>query len=83
MTTPSHLPGRKALTLRLPDQMYESLRRQAFEERTTITALIIDALEQRPKPPRLCDENRCWNAPNRVTSGGFHFCHLHGPKEQS
>lgn len=69
----------KALTLRITDQMHESLRVQAFTERTTITALIIDALEARPKPSRLCDENRCWNPHTRIVSGGFHFCHLHGP----
>ena len=34
----------KALTLRLDDETYERLRREAFERRTTITALIRDAM---------------------------------------
>lgn len=69
----------KALTLRLPDELHEHLRRQAFEQRTSITAVIIDALEQRPKPGTLCDQIRCWNEPTRVVPGGFHFCAEHLP----
>lgn len=36
----------KAMTLRLPDDLYEHLREEAFTSRTTITALIIQALEE-------------------------------------
>lgn len=32
---------KKAMTLRLPNDLYEQLRREAFEKRTTITALIL------------------------------------------
>lgn len=37
----------KALTLRLDDETYETLRREAFEGRTTITRLIRTALAAR------------------------------------
>jgi predicted transcriptional regulator len=36
-----------ALTLRLPDDLHEELRREAFNKRTTITALILEALRNR------------------------------------
>lgn len=39
----------KALTLRLDDPTHERLRQQAFEQRTTITALVRDALTERPE----------------------------------
>lgn len=38
-----------ALTLRLPDELHEQLRQEAFEKRTTITALILEALRNRQK----------------------------------
>lgn len=44
----------KAMTLRLPDDLHEQLRQEAFEKRTTITALIIDAIVLRRD--RLDDE---------------------------
>lgn len=31
-------------TVRLPDEVYERLRREAFEQRTSINALIVKAL---------------------------------------
>jgi hypothetical protein len=37
-------PKVQAITIRLPEDMYEDLRRQAFEERTSINALIVDAV---------------------------------------
>lgn len=46
----------KAMTLRFPDEMqdlYEDLRQEAFEKRTSITALILEALANRD---RLDDE---------------------------
>lgn len=39
----------KAMTLRLPDDLHEQLRTEAFEKRTSITALILDALAHREK----------------------------------
>jgi predicted transcriptional regulator len=69
----------KAMTLRLPDAIHEALRRQAFEDYTTVTALIIRAIEDsRVDSGWLCDERKCWNAPTHITPGGFHFCDEHG-----
>jgi hypothetical protein len=34
----------QAMTIRLPKDMYEDLRRQAFNERTSINALIVEAV---------------------------------------
>jgi predicted HicB family RNase H-like nuclease len=34
----------QAITIRLPKGMYEDLRRQAFDQRTSINALIIEAV---------------------------------------
>lgn len=39
----------KAMTLRLPDDVHERLRQEAFDQRTSITALIVEALV-RPAP---------------------------------
>lgn len=39
----------KALTLRLDESTYERLRREAFEQRVTITDIIRDALNARFK----------------------------------
>jgi predicted HicB family RNase H-like nuclease len=33
-----------AITIRLPEDMYEDLRRQAYEKRTSINALIVEAV---------------------------------------
>lgn len=69
----------KAMTLRLPDAAHEMLRVKAFKERTSITALVLDAIvESLDKPGTLCDERRCWNTPTRIVGGGFHFCADHG-----
>lgn len=37
-------PEVQAITIRLPKDMYEDLRRQAFDERTSINALIVQAV---------------------------------------
>lgn len=37
-------PEVQAITIRLPKDMYEDLRRQAFDERTSINALIVKAV---------------------------------------
>jgi hypothetical protein len=65
----------KALTLRLDDATYERLRRAAFDGRTTITALVRDAVAARepvtqddpwPTEP-LCDH---YSPPNRCAAAG-------------
>jgi len=33
-----------AITIRLPEDLYEDLRRQAYEQRTSINALIVEAV---------------------------------------
>ena len=33
-----------AITIRLPEDVYEDLRRQAYEQRTSINALIVEAV---------------------------------------
>ena len=74
----------KAMTLRLPDAMHEALRQRAFNERKSITALVLLAISEMPlvKPARLCDARDCWNEPTRrpTTPGGFHFCDEHRHK---
>jgi len=47
-------PEVQAITIRLPKGMYEDLRRQAFDERTSINALIVNAVraESRRAGPR-------------------------------
>ena len=37
-------PEVQAITVRLPKDVYEDLRRRAFEERTSINALILEAV---------------------------------------
>lgn len=37
-----------ALTLRIPAAMHEQLRRDAFEQRTSVTKLVIEAIRERP-----------------------------------
>ena len=36
-----------AITIRLPEDLYEELRRQAYEQRTSINALIVEAVRAR------------------------------------
>ena len=48
--TPSD-SGTKAITIRLPEDVYEDLRREAFEKRTSMNALIVDALRAKKKRP--------------------------------
>lgn len=57
----------EALTLRLPDDLHEHLRVEAFEKRTSITALILEALAHRVGDAR---------AHSRACST---FPHAHGP----
>ena len=40
-------PEVQAITIRLPKDMYEDLRRQAFDGRTSINALIVEAVRAR------------------------------------
>ncbi len=74
----------KAMTLRLPDEAHEMLRTKAFNERRSITSLVLDAItEAWGKPARLCDNSTCWNTPTTVsTPGGFHWCDEHAPVTQ-
>lgn len=51
----------QAMTVRLPQELYERLRREAFEKRVSQNSIIIDAIEKRlendgkdPEPPS-CD----------------------------
>lgn len=69
-----------AMTLRLPDEVHERLRRQAFEERTSITALVIAAIEKTaPHVPGGCDQ--CGAKPARVTTpGAIRLCAAHDSK---
>ena len=40
-------PDTQAITIRLPKDMYEDLRQQAFDQRTSINALIVEAVRDR------------------------------------
>ena len=40
-------PSVHAITIRLPEDLYEDLRRQAYEQRTSINALIVEAVRAR------------------------------------
>jgi predicted HicB family RNase H-like nuclease len=40
-----------AITIRLPEDLYEDLRREAYEQRTSINALIVAGMRAR-KPSR-------------------------------
>jgi hypothetical protein len=42
----------QALTIRLPVDLYEQLRQEAFDRRTTMNALIMDALRKQLAVPR-------------------------------
>lgn len=37
----------QAITIRLPEDIYEELRKEAFDKRTSINALIVDAVRAR------------------------------------
>lgn len=67
----------KALTLRLPDEMHEGLRREAFERRLPITTIIQEAIEHRRVNNVIgCDV--CGEPHVHVsTPGGFRFCADH------
>lgn len=74
-----------AITLRLPDEMHEALRREAFEQRTSITAIIVGTLRHREEdriPRTGCD---VCNRPHVTVStpGGFRFCEDHRPSVPS
>ena len=40
-------PSVHAITIRLPEDLYEDLRRQAYEQRTSINALIVEAVRSK------------------------------------
>ncbi len=40
----------QALTIRLPENLYEQLRKAAFDQRTSMNALIIDAVRKQLEP---------------------------------
>jgi predicted HicB family RNase H-like nuclease len=40
-------PLTHAITIRLPEDLYEELRRRAYEERTSINALIVAAVRSK------------------------------------
>lgn len=37
----------QAITIRLPEDVYEELRREAFDKRTSMNALIVEAVRSR------------------------------------
>jgi hypothetical protein len=39
----------QAITIRLPEDVYEDLRKEAFDKRTSINALIVEAVKSRKK----------------------------------
>jgi len=41
------------LTIRLPKDLYEKLRKAAFDQRTTMNALVIDAVRKQQDRSRL------------------------------
>lgn len=69
------------MTLRLPDELHEALRRESFELRIPMTQLVIAAITQRAKRhERGCD---VCGMPHVMVStpGGFRFCETHRPTE--
>lgn len=72
-----------AMTLRLPDDLYERLRTQAFKERKSLTALVVAAIEKATPGTGLgCDS--CGEPYVYVTTpGGFRFCEKHMPGRRS
>lgn len=69
-----------AMTLRIPDDLYERLRKEAFDKRVSITSLVIGAIEKAAPGSSLgCDS--CGAPYVMVTTpGGFRFCEKHAPK---
>lgn len=68
----------KAMTLRLSDELHDSLRRRAFQGSTTVTALIIAALDAH-QPRKSCDV--CGQPHVMVsTPGAIRFCETHRPR---
>ena len=51
MTPPQEPAGQHvtAITIRLPEDIYEDLRREAFDKRTSMNALIVDAVRARKR----------------------------------
>ena len=45
-TAPAEQPV-KAITIRLPEDVYEDLRQEAFDKRTSMNVLIVDAVRAR------------------------------------
>ena len=39
----------QAITIRLPEDVYEDLRREAFDGRTSMNAIIVEALRNRKR----------------------------------
>lgn len=75
----------KAMTLRLSDEMHESLRKEAFERRVPMTAIITDAIEHRRINGSLgCDVCGEPKVVHVSTPGGFRFCgeHWHPAKQE-
>lgn len=72
-----------AMTLRLPDGLYEVIRKRAFDERTSITAQIVLALRDKFASWGLgCDV--CGAAHVVITTpGAFRFCDDHKPGDPS
>lgn len=66
-----------ALTLRLPDALHERYRVAAFHQRTSMTALMVAALERgAPHVPGGCDQ--CGAVPARLTTpGAIRLCAAH------
>lgn len=69
-----------AMTLRIPDDLYERLRKEAFEKRISITQLVVTAIEKSaPGSSTGCDT--CGAPYVQVTTpGGFRFCEKHAVK---
>ena len=40
------MPDTQAITVRLPEDLYEKLRKAAFDQRTSMSALIIAAIRE-------------------------------------
>ena len=67
------------ITLRLDDAIYERLRTEAFEKRTTITALIREALTAPTAEAVQLGCDVCGKPHTHIsTPGGFRFCDEHG-----
>ena len=75
----------KAMTLRLPEELHEALRVEAFTARTSITALIVAALTDRAEDrARATGCDACGRSHVMVsTPGGIRFCDEHRPRVQN